>query len=60
MRKHMKKNLAKLVILLVVSYVLFRAKWNSASFSTLVAENPHKVWEFVSDLNNAKELNPSM
>ena len=56
----MKKNLAKLVILLVVSYVLFRAKWNSASFSTLVAENPHKVWEFVSDLNNAKELNPSM
>jgi len=61
MRMRGKKNLIiKLVVSLVISYVLFRAKWQSASFGTSVSENPHQVWEFVSDLNNAKLLNPSM
>ncbi|EFX80595.1 hypothetical protein DAPPUDRAFT_303988 [Daphnia pulex] len=61
MRMRGKKNLIiKLVVSLVISYVLFRAKWQSASFGTSVSENPHQVWEFVSDLNNAKLLNPSI
>lgn len=60
-----KTGLAELTFRSVVTwissgFVLFRAQWNSASFSTSVSENPHQVWEFVSDLNNAKKLNPSI
>ena len=60
MRQYKKKNLAKIFISLAVFYILFRAHWYEASFNTSVSENPHQVWEFVSDLNNAKLLNPSM
>lgn len=49
-----------MAVAVIVLYVLFRAKYYSAHFDTLVSENPHQVWEFVSDLNNAKLLNPSM
>lgn len=60
MRQRTRKYLLKLVVSLAVAYLLFRAKWYSASFTTSVSENPHQVWEFVSDLSNAKLLNPSM
>ncbi len=60
MRQHTKRRLIKLFVTAAFFYVFFRAKYYSAHFDTLVAENPHQVWEFVSDLSNAKKLNPSM
>lgn len=60
MRKHVKKNIVKVTISILIGYLLLRASWNSASFNTFVSEKPHEVWEFVSDLSNAKLLNPSM
>jgi len=55
-----RKNNVKILLGAVVLYLLFRTKWYSTSFRTSVSENPHQVWEFVSDLSNARLLNPSI
>jgi len=60
MMRNNRKNNVKILLGAVVLYLLFRTKWYSTSFRTSVSENPHQVWEFVSDLSNARLLNPSI
>ena len=61
MRRDTKRNTAKLLLAIFIVWLLFRPKWYSSKFGSIVTDSsPHRVWEFVSDLTNAKLLNPAM
>ncbi|XP_065212592.1 uncharacterized protein LOC135840147 [Planococcus citri] len=56
-----KKKTIIVILTIIVLYSLFRCKKYTVRYNAIVSNSrPIEVWEFVSDFNNMKKLNPTI
>lgn len=59
-RRSTKKKYITLAVIVLVLYVFLSSGYSTFVMDGTIAADPEKVWDFVSDFSNMKQLNPTM